>query len=280
MNILFNGQVVFTGTVPPYQYRFTVPTSVTSLIISATAVDYGNNVGTASNVTLNVIPDLGTTTTRTVVNAQGNPVSGATVSALGLQTSTQADGTFALAGLPTVRGPITVNATAVVGGITLAGLSQPVAPVQGGITNVGTIQIVPKPIIASIAPRGVLAGTTQNNFIVTGANLTETNYSLLPATSPTPIAFTVNSVNPSGTVANLTDGVEVATGSDPLDSKSTPHTGAKPGNVNSFPFSVSNLSTSRSPTVGEADGFPFSVQNTATSGSSTTAEADSFRSQC
>src|SRR5207249_1656298 len=52
-----NGQPVFTTGSQPYQMTYTVPTSATGLTFGATAVDFGNNVGAAANVQVQVIPD-------------------------------------------------------------------------------------------------------------------------------------------------------------------------------------------------------------------------------
>lgn len=142
VNFLANGQVVFTDTASPYQYNLRVPTGITSLTLGATAVDLGSNVGTASNVVLNVIPDPGTTVTGIVVDMSGSPVAGATATVLAQFTATtQADGTFSIAGVPTVQGNIIVNVSATVSGTLLSGTSASTPPVAGGTTNAGTIVV-------------------------------------------------------------------------------------------------------------------------------------------
>jgi hypothetical protein len=142
VNFLVNGQVVFTSTASPYQYNFSVPQTLGPLTIGANAVDFGGNVGTAQNVTVNVIPDPGTTVTGTVVDTNHNPVAGATVTtAGGLSGTTQADGTFSIPDVPTVSITIVVNATETVNGVSLRGTSIAVPPVRAGTTNVGTIII-------------------------------------------------------------------------------------------------------------------------------------------
>jgi len=140
VNFLVNGQVVFTATSQPYQYNYVVPTGVTSLTIGANAVDLGNNVGTAKNVTVNVIPDPGTTLVGTVVDSNGNPVPGAAITLLGgFSTTTEANGNFSISGVPTVDGSLYVLANATINGVMVGGTSSVVPPVPGGITNVGTI---------------------------------------------------------------------------------------------------------------------------------------------
>jgi hypothetical protein len=142
VNFLVNGQVVFTSTSAPYQFNLSVPTNISSLKLGATAVDLGGNVGTAPSVSVNVTPDPGTTVTGIVVDMNRTPVVAATVTISGGQTATTlGDGSFSIAGVPTVSGNITVSATALVNGITLRGVSAGVPPVPGGTTNVGTVVV-------------------------------------------------------------------------------------------------------------------------------------------
>jgi hypothetical protein len=139
VNFIVNGQVLFTATSKPYQYNFTVPQVPGTLTIGATAVDLGGNVGTAQNVSVTVIPDPGTTVTGHVVDQNGSPVTGATVTVSGLSATSQSDGSFSISGVPTVSGSITASATVAVTGVTLRGSSASVPPVRGGVTSVGNI---------------------------------------------------------------------------------------------------------------------------------------------
>jgi len=140
VNFLVNGQVVFTATSSPYQFNLTVPAGNPTLTLSATAVDLGGNVGTSPNVTVNVIPDPLTTVKGTVVDKNGQPVAGATVTVFGSFSATSAaDGTFSIPGVPTVRGTISVSAVLVSAGKKLTGHSAPVPPVPSGTTNVGNV---------------------------------------------------------------------------------------------------------------------------------------------
>lgn len=141
VNFLVNGQVVFTATTLPYQFNFTVPTGVTTLTLGATAVDLGANVGTAQNVVINVIPDPLTTVIGRVVDRNGVPVAGASVTLGSLSTTSAADGTFSLSGAPTAPGNIVVLASAVINGRTVRGKSLPTSPVPAGTTNVGDIRL-------------------------------------------------------------------------------------------------------------------------------------------
>jgi YVTN family beta-propeller protein len=144
-----NGQTVFTTTTAPYQYSFTVPANASTVTIGATATDLGDNVGTATNIALNVIPDPGTTVTGRILY-RGAPVTGATVTANGgSPVTTGADGTFSIAGIPTVSGLVSVNAEATITGTTLARSSAPMPPVVGGITSVGDIDLDPGYVVVT-----------------------------------------------------------------------------------------------------------------------------------
>lgn len=140
VSFLLNGQVVFTGTAPPYQFSVTIPAGSPTITLGATAVDLGGNVGTARTVTLNVVPDPGTTVIGRVVDASQNPIAGATVTTMGgLSSTTQADGTFSIAGVSTIQGNVVVSASATVNGTTFRGVSSAFPPVRGGTTDIGTI---------------------------------------------------------------------------------------------------------------------------------------------
>lgn len=138
--LLVNDNAVATDTAPPYQFNFSVPVGVSTLTLSATATDFGGNVGTAENVVINVIPDPKTAAEGRVIDRENNPVSGAIVTCLGVSGSTNSEGNFSIPGLPTVQGTIRCTATFTTAeGKTLRGVSREVVPVPSGITAVGEI---------------------------------------------------------------------------------------------------------------------------------------------
>jgi hypothetical protein len=147
VDFLVGGATVFTDSAPHYKYTLTVPAGSSTLSLGARAVDMGGLVGTAADVVLNVVPDPLTSVTGRVITEAGDPLAGATVTAIaGIASATgttATDGTFLLdGGLPTVQGSIVVDAEAMVaGGETLAGSSTPTSPVPGGMTNVGDIMV-------------------------------------------------------------------------------------------------------------------------------------------
>jgi hypothetical protein len=212
VNLLIDGQVLVTTPTQPYQLAYKVPASATTLTFSATALDYGNNLGVATNVVTPVIPDPLTTATGRVVDPSGNPVGGATVSSEGQSTTSATDGTFTLSGLSTIEGAIVVEAVGVVNSVTLAGYSQPVdsATVRGSSFSVGNLTILPKPGITAITPKSILSGIP-TTITATGYNL---NGSTFAFTSSASAAITIGPVtfNPAGTIATMSITPAAATG--------------------------------------------------------------------
>ena len=142
VSLLINGTVVATDTSAPYQFTFTVPAGVSTLTFGATAGDLGGNVGTAEDVVVNVIPDPKTTVTGRVVDRDGNPLAGATVTCLGVVGTTDANGDFSIADVATIHGPIVCSVSATVDGVSYFGrISAPF--VRGGTTTVGPVVAFP-----------------------------------------------------------------------------------------------------------------------------------------
>ena len=175
VTLLVNGQPVGTDTTVPYEFPVLAPTSGASMTVSATAVDLGGNTGTAPAIMLSLIPDPLTAVVGAVVDPSSQPVAGATVSVFDQFTSTTAaGGGFTIPGVPTIRGDISVKATATVAGNALTGQSPLVPPVRGGTTDVGTFKIasclLQPPGLTNFWPgdgnandvAGGVAGTLQN----------------------------------------------------------------------------------------------------------------------
>lgn len=140
VDFLVNGQVVATDSAEPYEINYRVPAGVASLAIQARATDVGGNSSTTPQVLINVIPDPGTTAAGRVVSEGGAAAVNAPVSCNGIAGATLADGSFSIAGVPTVDGPVQCSTTYTGSdGVSRTGRSAAVAPVAGGITNVGTI---------------------------------------------------------------------------------------------------------------------------------------------
>jgi hypothetical protein len=140
-----DNQPVFTDTSVPYQFNFTAPGDVSTLTLGAQAVDVAGNIGVAPEVVVDIIAnDPLTTAIGVAVNEDGNPIVGATATVLGLSGLSKIDGTFSIPNVPTISGPLraTVNATAP-HGTPLTGISPPVLPVRGGVTDFGDIVLKP-----------------------------------------------------------------------------------------------------------------------------------------
>jgi hypothetical protein len=141
VTVLANGNAVFTDGSEPYEGLITAPQAPGPLVIGATAVDFGGNSATAATVTVNIIPDPLTTARGLVVDANQQPVAGATVTVLTFTTQTQADGSFVIPNLPTIQGALSARAVVVVNGVTLRGGTPAFVPVAGGFTEMGTIVV-------------------------------------------------------------------------------------------------------------------------------------------
>jgi hypothetical protein len=139
-----NGLHLPLDTTPPFSAPFTVPLGIDSLTIVATATDNLGKIATATR-TVTVMPDPGTTMVGRVVDLNGQPVQGATVTCVGVSGLTEVNGTFSLAGIPTVQGDIQCTVTVVTpNGQTLTSVLGGISPVLGGVTDVGTI--MPRPL--------------------------------------------------------------------------------------------------------------------------------------
>jgi YD repeat-containing protein len=141
-------------SIPPYQFVLTVPTNITAFTIQATATDDFGRTGTAAR-TVSVIPDPRTTVVGQIIDANNQPVGGATVKVFEQFTAQSlADGSFSIPGVPTVRGDIAVVATAEVAGVPFRGTSIALPPAAGGTTNVGIVILKPElkePMYSGIA---------------------------------------------------------------------------------------------------------------------------------
>jgi len=144
VELLVDGVAVQTDTSEPYHLSTVVPTGVGSIAIGARAIDLAASEGLAAVVQLQVVPDPLTTAVGLVLGAGGLPVGGADVECLDADGTTGADGVFSISGLPTVRGRIRCTATFIDGQGRLQVLgSGSIAPVPGGITDVGLLTDAP-----------------------------------------------------------------------------------------------------------------------------------------
>ena len=250
VNFLVNGQVALATTAAPYQYTLTIPNSGSTLTLGANAIDFGNNTGTAANVTLNPIPDPLTAIAGTIVYG-GQPVGGATVSCSGSSGVTGTDGTFAFTGIPTLRAIVCVAKTVTTDGITLSGSSASVTAVRGGTTQVGSIVIGPLPVMTSLSRKSALFNAVAN-LIVTGGNLAGATFSFHTSA----ITVTSVSINTAGTVATLS--LSVGTGAGTFGLVATNVFGSSVSGVT--PIDRFTVIDPNSTADTDRDGFPDTVE--------------------
>ena len=194
-----NGTPVFTTTSSPYQFAYKVPIGPGTLTLGAAAVDLAGSIGTAAEVTVNVIPDPGTTVIGRVLATNGAPVAGATVTLFSTSGTTGGDGTFSFSGVPTVAGNIAVTATATIDNAIQTGISGSFEPVIGGITNVGNI------VISLLKNGGFETGNFDGWTVAQGSNVSVVT-SLGPSGPFTPL------LPPEGQhMARLSNSANVAT---------------------------------------------------------------------
>jgi hypothetical protein len=139
VSFMVNGSVVFVDTSAPYQFTVTAPAGGGNMVLSATAIDLGANVGASANVGITIVPDPLTTVVGRVVGRDLQPLAGVTASVLGRTATTGADGVFSIAGVPTLAPALMVSASLTLNGTVLTGSSAAVTPVRGGTTDAGEI---------------------------------------------------------------------------------------------------------------------------------------------
>ena len=124
-----------------FAIEIALPTGQPSVELYAVATDLRLNFAVTPTQTHNLIPDPLTTVTGVVVDPDGAPVQGADVIAGGQTGTTNAQGQFSIANVPTLSRNITASASAIIEGEELHGSAS--APrVRGGATDVGTIMLI------------------------------------------------------------------------------------------------------------------------------------------
>lgn len=143
VDFLVNNNVVGSDTVSPYSLNFAAPVGIGGLTVQARAVDTNNNLGTSSEVFVTVTPDPLTTVIGVVLDTEGLPAAGATVTTTGnLATVTLANGSFSIPNVPTAGGTVVASASLLSpDNKVLRGRSAVTSAVRGGTTDVGTIMV-------------------------------------------------------------------------------------------------------------------------------------------
>jgi hypothetical protein len=141
VTFLANGVPVVSDSSEPYEVLITAPAAPGPFVVSARAIDFGNNTSNSQEVPITVTPDPLTTARGLVRDVNSQPVAGATVTILTLSALTQADGSFVIPNLPTTQGALSARVVVEVNGVTLRGGSPAVVPVPAGFTELGTITV-------------------------------------------------------------------------------------------------------------------------------------------
>jgi hypothetical protein len=149
LELLVDGTVVADAAEAPYQFDVIVPAAASELRLAVRAGDTVGQTTTSSESVLTVIADPGTTATGRVLDAAvlppgppggaaGAPIAGAAVDCVGVSGTTGADGTFEIAGVPTLSALISCGITAAgSAGEPITGRTPSVPPVPGGVTPLG-----------------------------------------------------------------------------------------------------------------------------------------------
>ncbi|MBF0280198.1 MAG: hypothetical protein HQM13_20530 [SAR324 cluster bacterium] len=144
VNFVIDGEIAHTSLSTPFQFTYFISSTSHSVTLGALVVDQNGNRGEAPSLSIPVIADSGTIVTGTVVDAAGDPVSGAGISCRTEAGKTGEDGTFLLAGISSIAGNILCHATFPSPyGVTLMASSKSKVPVRGGTTDVGTFTPLP-----------------------------------------------------------------------------------------------------------------------------------------
>lgn len=131
-----------TDSDAPYEASFSIPLGVNEFTFGASASDIVGNIGLATDITVLVTSDPMTTAQGTVLGKLGNPVPFADINCSGVTGQTDASGSFHIAGIRTVFGNVRCIANFIdINEAVFIGTSMEAAPVQGGITDVGDIQL-------------------------------------------------------------------------------------------------------------------------------------------
>jgi|CXWL01.1.fsa_nt_gi hypothetical protein len=154
------GVVVFEDVEAPWGHQLLAPAAPGIVTIGAEAVDARGVASALAEVTVTAAPDPLTTVQGVVLTANGDPVSGITVSVLGHGAPSGGNGRFSIPAVPTNQGLLVASASFAGQTVSSAGAF----PIGGGVTDVGTVSFQPNqpPTVAFTTPAPgseVVAGT-------------------------------------------------------------------------------------------------------------------------
>ena len=165
VQFLVNGAVVRTLFAPPFQIDVTAPAAGSSWLVQIVASDIRGHATASPVMAIPVLSDPGTTVVGRVQTADGQPVAGATVDVLAAQETvtavTAGDGSFAVAGIRTNRGNLSLRVLGRVNGCGVTAALGPLSPVPGLPTEVGTL-IAASPASRTTTVAGVVVDANGN----------------------------------------------------------------------------------------------------------------------
>ncbi|MBF0286971.1 MAG: hypothetical protein HQM14_04065 [SAR324 cluster bacterium] len=137
--LMVNGIKMDSQDIAPYQFEYTVPTSVNEITLHVTATDLANNTGQSEFLKIQIAPDPGTTIIGTVLNASQIPVNGAQITCQGKTGISDANGNFSIAGVSSISESIQCEAMYSTTDGVITNQSLEFAPNRNGITEIGEI---------------------------------------------------------------------------------------------------------------------------------------------
>ncbi len=146
VRFLVDGASIGSDLAAPYRLSFQADPGATELRLAAQAFDTAGASSLSPEVVVTFVPDPLTTVAGRVVGPDGTPIAGAAVDCLGSLATSGADGRFSAAGVSTLSGLASCQATGSSGGSNLSGTSAVVPPVLGGITEVGDL-VLSEPLL-------------------------------------------------------------------------------------------------------------------------------------
>ncbi len=164
VQLFLNGAPAYSTMFAPYTLGVPAPPAGQSTLIHVTATDGEGLQSSTPDVTVVSISDPGTTLIGRVVDPTGAAVAGATVSVTAQGgasggTTSAADGSFSVPGLPSNQGDLGVGAGATLGGCPAQASASVTPPATGGTADAGNLMLVSSTVAPSTTVTGTVLGT-------------------------------------------------------------------------------------------------------------------------
>ncbi len=166
VDLFVNGGDVGTAVAAPFSFGFLSPPAGQTTSIHVLAYDSLGMQAASPDVTVTSIADPGTTVSGLVVDPSGAAVAGAAVTVIaqsggGAASTSGADGSFTVPGLPTNQGYLGVNASGTVGGCPAQASASAPPPPAGQNVFVGNLTLTPTApaVLSTTTVTGSVLGT-------------------------------------------------------------------------------------------------------------------------